>query len=161
MGISRNPAKAILTGVDLDTLKQFKKDEIMGSRKKAIENGCITIPTRIGSIDFWTSRDAQSDIGHYVQEVGLAMIMGQQPQGITRQWKTASGIIDLPGDVAVQLGKDLADWVQAQFAHEATLCFIVDIAKIPEEVSAISWGMEISESVRQKVAAFQNEQKEG
>ena len=158
MGARRRPVPPVVSGVDLDTLRKLKKDELLESRKKAIEDGCATFPTRIWPLDFWTSRDAATDLGHYVQEVTLSMLSGEQPNEISRQWKTASGVIDLPGDVAIQIGKDLADWTQEQFNHEAILSFMVDAAASPEEVAAISWGMAIPEAVLQQAAAVLNGQ---
>ena len=143
MGMQIKPPRPIVSGVDLETLKRLKKNELLEKRKKAIEDGCATIPTRIGPIDFWTSRDAVTDLGHYIQEVGLVIIAGQLAQDITRQWKTASGVLVLPGDVAIQAGKALADWTQAQFSREAVLAYLVDVATMPEAVQAVVWDMEL------------------
>lgn len=143
MGRIIKPPRPVVVGVELSTLKRLKKDELLEARKKAIENGCATIPTRIGSVDFWTARDAQTDLGHYIQEVGLAVMAGELAQNIARQWKTALGIVELPGDVAIQIGKALADWVQAQFTREATLCAFVDDAITPEVIQRVSWTMEL------------------
>jgi hypothetical protein len=130
--------------MELDALKRLKKEELLERRKKTIEDGCCTVETRIGSLSFWTSRDAVTDLGHYVQEVTLGAVAGQAPKDITRQWKTASGIVSLPGDVSIQAGKALADWTQEQFNHEARLGLMVEAAETPEAVQSITWETPVS-----------------
>ena len=139
MGLKKNPTPPSLAGVALETLKKLKKEELLERRKRNIEDGRCAVETRVGPIDFWTSRDAVTDLGHYVQEVTLAVIGGAMPQDITRQWKSASGIVLLPGDVAIQAGKLLADWTQEHFNHEAVLGAMVDAAETAEEVRAVEW----------------------
>ena len=73
------------TGLDLESLKALKLDELREARINEIENGRAEIETRIGKILFWTARDAAADLGFYVQEISLAMASGQQPQNIVRR----------------------------------------------------------------------------
>ena len=128
--------RSIFDGLNLDELKKLKLDELRKARIREIENGCAEIETRIGKVLFWTARDAAADLGFYVQEVALAMASGQHPQDIVRKWKTAGGVLDLPGDVAIQIGKSLADWTQAQFDREAALAVQANAAENAQAVAA-------------------------
>ena len=60
-----------------------------------------------------------------------------------RHWKTAGGVMDLPGDVAIHIGKSLADWNQVRFDREAALAAKVAAAVSPEAVTAITWSTEV------------------
>ena len=139
MGLCRCPAPKTMAGVDLDTLKALKLDELREARIREIETGRAEIETRIGKVLFWTARDAAADLGFYVQEITLAMASGQQPQNVVRKWKTAGGVMDLPGDVAIHIGKSLADWNQVRFNKEAALGAMAMAAETPEDVEAITW----------------------
>jgi len=125
----------------LESLKALKLDELREARINEIENGRAEIETRIGKILFWTARDAAADLGFYVQEISLAMASGQQPQNIVRRWKTAGGVIDLPGDVAIQVGKALADWNQVRFDREALLAERTKAAVAAKEVEVVKWNV--------------------
>lgn len=144
MGMCRCPAPKTMSGIDLDTLKTLKLDELREARIREIETGRAEIETRVGKVLFWTARDAAADLGFYVQEITLAMASGQQPQSIVRKWKTAGGVMDLPGDVAIHIGKSLADWNQVRFDREAALAAKVAAAKTPEAVQAITWNTEVN-----------------
>lgn len=144
MGAMNCPVPKTMVGVDLDTLKALKLDELREARIREIETGRAEVETRIGKVLFWTARDAAADLGFYVQEITLAMASGQQPQNIVRKWKTAGGVMDLPGDVAIHIGKSLADWNQVRFDREAVLAAKVAVAKTPEAVEAITWNTEVN-----------------
>lgn len=139
MGARCCPMPLIFDGLEISELKKLKLDELRKARIWEIENGCAEIETRIGKVLFWTARDAAADLGFYVQETALAMASGQQPQEIVRKWKTAGGVLDLPGDVAIQIGKSLADWNQVRFDREAALAAQVNAAENAQAVEAVVW----------------------
>lgn len=139
MGAMNCPAPIVKTGMALETLKELKLDELREARTREIETGRAEIETRIGNVFFWTARDAAADLGFYVQEIALAMAGGVRPQTIERKWKTAGGVIDLPGDVAIQIGKALADWNQVRFDKEAALAERARSATTAEEIEAVRW----------------------
>ena len=72
MGAMNCPIPVSRTGLDLESLKVLKLDELREARINEIENGRAEIETRIGKILFWTARDAAADLGFYVQEITLA-----------------------------------------------------------------------------------------
>lgn len=139
MGAMNCPIPVSRAGLDLESLKALKLDELREARINEIENGRAEIETRIGKILFWTARDAAADLGFYVQEITLAMGSGQQSQSIIRRWKTAGGVVQLPGDVAIQIGKALADWNQVRFDKETALAERARSATTAEEIEAVRW----------------------
>lgn len=139
MGARRCPPRPVFDGLQLNELKRLKLDELRKARIREIEDGRAEIETRIGKVLFWTARDAAADLGFYVQEITLAMASGKQSQEIVRKWKTAGGVLDLPGDVAIQIGKSLADWNQVYFDREAALAAQVNAAENAQAVEAVVW----------------------
>ena len=116
--------------VDLDDLKQQKRQAIAAARYEAETGGCS-----VGGVTVATDRGSQALLT-------AAVVMARLDPEFKTQWKCADGSFkQLDAFQLRAIGDAVIAHVEACFAREGELCEQIDAAQTPEELDAIQWSL--------------------